>query len=365
MEFTCTQENLLITLTHITPLTGKNLSLPILHNILIDIHGGEITLKSTNLEIAIISHLRGKIEKEGSLTVNGKLFFDFINLQPNGKIHVAQKDNDLHITSSSSKTVIKGSPVEEFPLIPHIENKKFAVSVLMQEFHKAILAVLPTISLQESRPEISGLYMEFVGKEMVIVGTDSYRLAEYKLPSPTTDVQGSYIIPLRTIQEINRIFSNGNATLIFTDNQLSCAHEDVELISRLIEGKYPDYRQIIPQEEKTTISFNRQECLQAVKTASLFCKSGVNDVELTTKKSEKLLMIVAANSQVGENISTVPCTITGQDTSIVFNYRYMLDALGTIETENVLLGLTDANSTGMLRPSDTTPLIHLIMPIRQ
>lgn len=365
MEFTCTQENFFSTLTHVTPLTGKNLSLPILHNILIDVRGPEIHIKSTNLEIAIISHLRGKIEKEGSITVNGKLLFDFISLQPNGTIRVVQKDNDLHITSVSSKTVIKGIPVEEYPLIPHIENKKFSVQFGIKELSMAFQSALPAIAIQESRPEISGLFMEFANGEVHVVGTDSYRLAEFTLTSPDAAIQGAYIIPLRTIQEISRIFSDGNVTLTFSENQLSAAAVDVEIISRLIEGQYPDYKQIIPQEEKTTISFSREECLQAVKTASLFCKAGVNDIEFTTKKSEKIMTIVAANAQVGENISTLTCEITGPDTAIVFNYRYMLDALSSIHSENILLGLNDANATGVLRPSDTTPLLHLIMPIRQ
>lgn len=367
MKFTCTQENILGGLNLVTPVTGKNLSLPILNNILLAVTETDATISSTNLELAVTTHLRGKTEANGSLTVNGKLLRDFIALQPNGKIEFSLKDQDMHIQSQSSKTVVKTTPADEFPVIPKVDGASQFIDISMEVFVRAVRSILPTISLNESRPELAGLYMQFTENTMVLAGTDSYRLAEFTIPlKEKTNLQGNYIIPLRSVQEVLRIFEHETTVrFIFTENQFACMSEQTELVSRLIEGAYPDYRQIIPTEEKTTISLNRSEFVQAVKTASLFCKSGVNDIELSTKKDEKLLVIAAANNQVGENITTLPATCTGEEATIIFNYRYVLDALSVIETEDVLLSLNGPESTGVFRPSDDSTLLHLVMPIRQ
>jgi len=367
MKFTCTQENILESLNLVTPITGKNLSLPILNNILVSVVGTDIALSSTNLEIAVTTHLRGKAEDDGSITALGKLLRDFVALQPNGKIEFSTREHDVHIQSQSSKTVIKTAPADEFPVIPKIDEKAGFVEISMDVFARAVRSILPTISLNESRPELAGLYMQFIDGALVLAGTDSYRLAEFSVAlGATHGVSGNYIVPLRSIQEVLRIFEHDKTVkFIFTENQFACRSEHTEMVSRLIEGVYPNYREIIPTEEKTTISMNCNEATQAVKAASLFCKSGVNDIEISTKKNEKLLVIAAANNQVGENITTLPATITGDDTTIVFNYRYMLDALSVIETEDVLVSLNGPESTGVFRPSDQSSLVHLVMPIRQ
>lgn len=366
MKFTCTQENLSSALNLITPITGKNLTLPILNNILVKLSKSDITFSSTNLEIAVVCRVRGKVEVPGDVTLNGKLFREFVSLQPNGNIVIEEKTNDLHITSGASKTVIKGAPVDEYPIIPTIENAKHTIKIAMPQFRNAMHAVLPTIAQNDSRPEISGMLMKITKTEATFVGTDSYRLAEYTLPLTSSSIdEGSFIIPLRTIQEVLRIFTGDTLTFVFTENQMLVQSEDVDLVSRLIEGAYPDYKEIIPTDEKTTISVNKEEFIQAVKTASLFCKAGVNDIELSTKKAEKLLVVVAANNQVGENISTLPAVITGDDITIVFNYRYVLDALSTMPTEEVLFSFGGPNNTGIMRPADQTAMVHLIMPLRQ
>ncbi|MFA5030619.1 MAG: DNA polymerase III subunit beta [Patescibacteria group bacterium] len=367
MKFICTQENILEALSLVTPITGKNLSLPILNNILVLVSGTDITISSTNLEIAVTTRLRGKTEGDGSFTALGKLLRDFVALQPNGKIEFSIKDHDVHLQSQSSKTAIKTTPADDFPVIPKINEKANRVDISMDVFTRAVRTILPTISLNESRPELAGLYMQFMGESLVLAGTDSYRLAEYTIAlGATPAVEGNYIVPLRSIQEVLRIFEHEKTVqFIFTENQFACKSENTEIVSRLIEGTYPDYRQIIPTEEKTTISINCAECTQAVKAASLFCKSGVNDIEISTKKNEKLLVVAAANNQVGENITTLPGIITGDDTTIIFNYRYVLDALSVIETEDVLVSLNGPESTGVFRPTDDSPFLHLVMPIRQ
>lgn len=365
MKFTCTQENLLHTLDIVTPVTGKNLSLPILNNILLRVTSTEILLASTNLEIALTTKLRGKIESEGDITINGKIFRDFVSLQPNGQIQCELKEKDLHVNSVSSKTVIKGVSSDEFPVIPTISDNHQSTELDMTPFSKALQKISPAITINESRPEISGLHMDFSDNALVLVGTDSYRLAEYKLKLNNSAIVGKFIVPLRTIQEIQRVFEGEKAGVLFTDTQFACRNNNTELVSRLIEGQYPDYAQIIPQTETTTISVNRAEFIQSVKATSLFCKAGVNDIELSTKKEEKLLVVAAANNQLGENITTIPATITGEDTTIVFNFRYVIDALQTMDTDEVLLSLNGSESTGVIKQTDDASFIHLIMPIRQ
>lgn len=365
MKFACTQENLLHALDVVTPITGKNLSLPILNNVLLKVTTSEIVLVSTNLEIALSTKIRGKVERGGDITINGKIFRDFVALQPNGKIQCELKENDLHVQSTSSKTVVKGVQSDEFPVIPKIDDDHVSHEFSMNDLGGALHRVLSAITVNESRPEISGVFMNYNEKKLFIVGTDSYRLAEYVLPLSDSILSGSFIVPLKTAHEILRVFAGKNITLSFSEMQCACSDGDTELVSRLIEGQYPDYKQIIPTEEKTTVSVNRAECLQAVKSASLFCKSGVNDIEISTKKEEKLLVIAAANNQIGENITTIPAVITGEDTTIVFNYRYVVDALSSLSTEDVLLSFNGPESTGVFKQTDELPLVYLVMPIRQ
>ncbi len=364
MKFSCTQENLSRALNIVSHVASKNVSLPILNNVLITTENGIIKLTTTNLEIGINCQVRGKIEKEGKITVQAKLLSDYINSLPNERIDLEVEGDNLKIKCGKAQTTVKGSSTEEFPLIPKVEkNNSFQLKV--NNFKKAITQVIYAAATDESRPEISGAFLKGGDKEIILAATDSYRLAEKKVKTEKGNEGEGVIVPARTLMELNRILTDDIESINFfiNENQILFVFDGIEMVSRLIEGQYPEYQQIIPSEGKTKVELNTQEFIKMVKTTSLFCKAGINDISLEVKGDK--IIVSASNSQLGENISSLDVKVEGEDNNIVFNYRYLLDGLSSIDTEDLILELTDNTSPGLIKPKGLDDYIYIIMPIRQ
>jgi len=364
MKISCTQENLNKGLNNVSHIASKNVSLPILNNVLIKAEKGTIKLITTNLEIGINCQIRGKVEKEGEITVQAKLLNDYVNSLPSERVDLEAKDNKLEIKCGKARTVIKASSTEEFPLIPKVEKKE-DYEVNTSEIKKAITQVIFATASDESRPEISGVYLKPAKEKIIIAATDSYRLAEKRVKNNKTSAGEAVIIPTRTLQELNRILTEDieGVNFYINENQILFTFDGIELVSRLIEGQYPDYKQIIPSDHKTKLVLSTQKFIKIVKTTSLFCQPGINDVNLSVK--EKKLTVSASNSQLGENVSSLAAEIEGDDNEIVFNYRYLLDGLSSIDSEEVILELSDCNSPGLIKPKEDKDYLYIIMPIRQ
>lgn len=364
MKLSCTQENLAAGLDIVAPVAAKGGSLPILQNILLDATSGALKLKATNLEIGVTAEVRGKIEQEGTFTVNGRLFADYVRLLPNEKVDIVLVGDHLEVRCGGQQTKIHGLSAEEFPVIPTLtETNSFVLPV--KEARESLSQVLFAVSVNEARPEISGVLVKAEGKKAVLVGTDSYRLSERSLEI-TSELTGivSAIVPLRTMQELARVLAQaeGDLNISISDNQILFRAGEAELISRLIVGSYPDYSQIIPQEAKTTVTLDKGPLSRAIKSASLFCRSGLNHV--TLQFSQDRVMVSASASSVGENIVEVPAQIAGADTDIVFDYRFVLDGLNALSESEVTIKLNGATSPGVFT-SKEPGFLYLVMPIRQ
>ncbi|MDZ7798839.1 MAG: DNA polymerase III subunit beta [Patescibacteria group bacterium] len=364
MKISCTQENLNQGLNNVSHIASKNVSLPILNNVLLKAEKGTIKLTTTNLEIGINCQIRGKVEKEGEITVQAKLLNDYVNSLPNERVDLTAKDNKLNIECGKAHTVIKASSTEEFPLIPKVERKK-GYEIKTSEIKKAITQVIFATATDESRPEISGVYLKPEKEEIILAATDSYRLAEKKIKKSEGPEGPAIIIPTRTLQELNRILTEDIESVNFyiNENQILFTFDGIELVSRLIEGQYPDYKQIIPSDYKTKIVLSNQEFVKIIKTTSLFCQLGINDINLEIK--DKKLIVSASNSQLGENTSSLAAKIEGEDNKIVFNYRYLLDGLSSIDSEEIILELSNNNNPGLIKPKEAKNYTYIIMPIRQ
>lgn len=369
MKFICTQENFNRALNIVSHVASRSTTLPILNNILIQAKEGLITLSATNLEIGIKTVLRGRVEREGVFTAQAKLVADYVNLLPRENVEVELKDQTFYLKSGSHKTYIKGLEAGDFPLIPELERHEPTV-VKSAELKQALTQVLFAVTLDESRPEISGVLFAFTDKTLTLVGTDSYRLAERTLSlSKSSGASAKLIVPLRTLQELARILSEtqeSEARLYFNSNQILFAlNDEVELISRLLEGQYPDYQPIIPTAHKTQAKVKASEFARVIKSAALFCKPGINDVKLTLNPDVKELVVLAANSGVGENTITLGSEMTGGKNEIVFNYRYLLDGLNNLGAEEALIELVSESAPGVIKPVGADNFIYIIMPIRQ
>lgn len=367
MKFTCTQENLHLGLQAVSRIASKNIALPILNNVLLIAESGVVRLQTTNLELGITVTVRAKVEAEGRYTVQSRVLSDFITFLGNEKVTLETTDAGLLVTSGHSTTTIKGLPADEFPVMPKLDEA--AVAAVPAGVFQALLdGVLFSASHDESRPEISGVLIRVDGADLTVAATDSYRLAERRgtLSKPTTKTI-QVIVPARSAQEISRSLpkTDTEATLHLSDAQINVSLPEVELVSRVIEGQYPDYRQIIPGQMATTTTVSKTELADNIRAASLFCKPGINDLTLRIQAEEKNIIFLAANTQLGDHTSSLPAEVSGPAVDIVFNYRYLLDGVMSLPGEDVSIEVNDANSPGVLRGVGNTQALYLLMPIRQ
>ncbi len=367
MKFTCTQENLTRGLSAVSRVASKSAVLAILNNVLIIAEDGRVQLQTTNLELAIIVTIRAKVEKPGRYTVPSRLLTEFISLLGNERVTMEMVGGGLKIVSGHSQTTIKGTAAEDFPLLPAHEAPT-TTTVPANTFRQALEGVIFAAANDESRPEISGTLLVLHGNHCVVAATDSYRLAEQRITTlSAVNEDRRVIIPSRSAQELLRLTPDDNTvvTMHFGDDQARFILPDTEIISRVIEGQYPDYQQIIPTTWQTKITCEREELINNVRAASLFCKSGINDLTLTIDPAAKQVRLSAANTQLGEHEATLPADIEGQPTSIVFNYRYLLDGAQSLGGRTLAFQLQDHSAPGVLRNPDRADALYLLMPIRQ
>lgn len=367
MNIKCTQENLDRGLMVVNHVASKNTNLPILNNVMISAKDGALTLVATNLEIGVVANVRAKIDEEGSFTVPASVISNCIGLISGENIGLNLKGKELEIKSGKQQTKIKGEGAAEYPIIPQVEKSaefKIDGEKLVQSFSQ----VSSSASMDDTRPEISGILMHFCGHDLVLAATDSYRLAEKKIQLISGQEEKKVIVPQRTVQELIRICGTypTEEIIIYTnDNQVLFDMGDVKLSSRLIEGEYPDYRQIIPKDFNTEAKAKKEEIIKVIKGASLFSKSGINDVNLNFLKDRGEISVSALNAQLGENTASVRSDVRGQDNEIVFNHKYLLDGLTNIDTEDVIIKIIDKSNPGMFLPEGKDDFVYIIMPIKQ
>ena len=378
MKFTCTQENLREALGLVSHTAAKNTTLPILNNVLISAQNGVISFSTTNLELGISCVTRGRVEQEGSFTVQAKLLTDFINLVSAETINLELEGDVMHVHGQRSQTAIKGSPSEEFPMIPEIK-KENAFTCEPKELLNALSQVLFSTSHSETRPEISGVYFKFENGSLIMAATDSYRLAEKSIKCSGVESK-EVIIPSRTLGEVCRVLQElGDEVaeqemveIYFQDNQVQIHFKNTEIISRLIEGTYPAYKQIIPQTSRTNAVVEVSSFLKATKTASLFSKLGVFDVRIQIDNG--LLTVASDNAQLGQSKVDIEATTTGEINTIVLNHRYLVDGLQNISSTYVQFSMTDEASPCVMKPLEQlesgeavvrNDYLYIIMPIKQ
>lgn len=370
MKIICLQENFKRGLINVSGITGKNLTLPILNNILLSADKKQLKLSTTDLEMAITSQISCKIEKEGSITIPAKLLVNFVNNLPNKKIDINIKNNTAFLKCENYNSSIKGLDAKDFPLIPKIKSEAI-LEIDSYELKNALEGVIGFVSISDIRPEISGVLFNLNNeKKIKLVATDSFRLGEKILNIKEAKFKkeeiGSIIIPYKTIQELNRVISNQeNATLKISieNNQILFNLPETQIISRLIEGNYPSYQQLISKQFDTTIILKRDELVKAVKIGSFF-SSKINDIRIRVNSKKSSIEVFSQDVELGENSSEVAGEIKGKDLEIIFNHKYLLDGLNNIDTEKIMMGFNGETSPGIIRPEGKEDFTYVIMPIK-
>jgi DNA polymerase III subunit beta len=374
MKFKILKDNLKKGLSIVAHLTNKNINLPILNNILIKAKKEGIELISTNLEISVNHFLRGQTDDEGEVTVNSKLINEYISLLPEDKIEVEKKGNNLNIKCQNHKTKIVSQGVEDFPAIPSLKEVNLFI-VEIKKIKEALSRVIFSVSTSDSRLELSGVLFVFEEDELTLVGTDSYRLAErkIKIKKEKKSENKKIIVPAKTIQELIRILNNfkteeelsnsDELKITLNESQILFSFASTKIISRIITGNYPDYEQIIPKKEKTKVIVNKNELSRAIKSAGIFSKTGINDIELRFKKEK--ITIFSSSSQTGENSVDVPSKTSGEDNNVFVNYKYLLEGLNNMKSEDVEIKVVDNNFPCVVKEKEEEGYLYLVMPIKQ
>ncbi len=377
MVCTCTQENLLQGLSLVGHIAGKNAQLPILANVLIQAEGGQLKISTTNLEMAISVIVRGRVDQPGEYTVPAKLFQEYVSLLGEGKVELSLTNDGLEIKADGKVTNIKGIAATEFPLIPKLA-KGGAYQLEAEPLRQALQQVAFAVSASDSRPELAGVacYFHSAGGPgtLMLAATDSYRLSERKLNLVTggNQSEAKCIVPARAVQEIARILSSYKDDVAMpekidwamAENQLAVSFGSVELVSRLIEGSFPDYKRIIPTQFRTHCRVKRTELMRAIRASSLFSRQGIYDVKLEMA-TDGSLTVSSSDTGTGAHRATLQAVVEGESNKVTLNFKYVNDGLAAMDTDQVTLSVIDSMNAVVVRPEGREGFQYVVMPIRQ
>lgn len=362
MKLQVTQENLNRALGTVARVANARNPLPVLANVLIRADNNRLSIAATNLDIAITQYVGAKISTEGSITVPARLMQDFIGSLPGGVIDLSLDDAQLHISTDQYNSVINGIVADEFPVMPTITDGT-SWTVAGPLLKKALQQVVFAASNDESRPVLTGVLLHTVDDKLYMAATDSYRLAEKELGPNKTSV--NLLIPATAMQDLLRILGDAEDEVKVThdDQQVRFQVGDVELVARLLEGKYPDYRKLVPQSFAVTATVKRADFINVTKVSSLFARESAGSVTVEVDESSGKLSIRSIASQLGENTATAAGTMIGSG-SITLNSRYLLDALQALTTDEVVFGFNGKLEATLLKDAGNATYNHIIMPLK-
>ncbi len=373
MKLTCKQADLTSALNLVNRAVSPNNTLPVLNNILLRAEGKKIFFGATNLEIAISASFDAEIENEGTLTVPAKVFSSYVSLLEDKEVELSVLNGStLLIKSPGSETKMKGISSEEFPLLPKLENPgifKFPVKPVLEALDQVVFAA----STNVSRPVLTGLFWQVKGKTVKLAATDSYRLGEKQFElAESLDNDTSFIVPSKTAQELQKILENTTEKefeVRVAKNQVLFKVDGVELISRLIEGNFPDYDKILPKEIKTQATLSTEAFLLGLKKVSVIVRENSNNVKIRLEKSEATgggkMLIFSDETQVGQGATEVPLeNMTGEPLETALNVQYLLDVLSHLKDSKANFSLNDGLSPVMVTPVQSSGYLHIIMPLK-
>lgn len=365
MELTVTQENLAHALASVGRVASSKTQLPILSNILLRTDGNRLLIAATNLEIASTQHIGAKVAKPGAITIPARLASEFVSNLPKGNVELVVKADHLHISAGGYKSTINGIVADEFPELPTIdESSSIKYSIKTEDFKHAVTQTILTASSDNTRPVLTGIYIHSFEGSLYLAATTGYRLSEKKLVETTSEVAA--IVPATTLQEVLRTLSDDveAVEVLFDETQVRFRVNESEVTSRLIDGNFPDYRQLIPASSETNITVSKAEFIRIAKVAGLFARESGGSVTLTTDSDKKTLAVHSIASQLGENTSEIEADV---DTSgqVTLNSRYLSEALAVVEGDTVVFRFSGKLSPCVLTSKgEASDYKHIIMPLK-
>jgi DNA polymerase-3 subunit beta len=372
MKLSCLQENLNRGLNIVGRAVATRSTLPITNNVLLATDQSRLKLVATNLEMAITCWIGAKIEEEGAITVPAKLLTEFVSSLPNDRIDIAlsPKTKTLGLKCARYEARISGVDAKDFPPIPKVEEG-IATKVKVEDIQRGINLVVFAAATEESRPVLTGVDAQFKGSQLTLASADGFRLSVYKLPlaSPVQD-KAEVIIPARTLSEVGRLITDSDETIDLMVNpaksQALFRLKNIEVVSQLVQGTFPNYSQLIPQSFKTRMVVSVAEFLRATKAASIFARDGSGIVRIVITPGDKMpgkVTISARSEEIGDDVGEIDASVEGEESKIAFNGKYLTDVLSVLTTEQVALETTSPSSPGVIRPVGDENYIHVVMPM--
>lgn len=366
MRLTCSQKDLATALSITNKAVGANNTLPVLNNVLIKAEGKKLYFTTTNLEIAISYWIEADIKNEGEITTPSKLLTNYVNYLKDEKIDFSVEEGDsVLLKTSDSKTKIKSIAASEFPSIPVVE-KEGGFSVSAKDLSLGINQVAFAAALNTTRPILTGVYFNITKDELKMVATDSYRLAEKTLKVQNTTGDISCIVPVKTILELGAILASGKeddeVEVVVSKNQILFSVDKTKITSRLIEGQFPNYQQVIPKSSTTKAFLDVSGLSLILKRINLFAKENNNKILL--KVNSDGVVITTDTTQYGVGEVEIKTKIEGADSEIALNSQFILDVLANLGTKEVMIELGEKVNPAIFRPSNKDDYIHIIMPLK-
>lgn len=374
MNLICLKENLKRNLDNALRIVKYNSTLPILNNFLLSTEKGMLRISSTDLEMGFTSLTPSKIIKEGKITVPAQLLSQFVNNLPNKNINLEVKDLKLYLNCDNIKASINGISADDFPIIPTIKDN-LILTINSKVLRDSLNSVINSSANSDSRPEISSIFIKISPDQIKFVATDSFRLAHKIIFPSHQDFKGkikinfekikNIIIPLRMATELLRILDgqDEDVNIMIDENQILFDLKNISLISRLIEGSYPDYEAIIPKSFETKCYLNKNDLEESIKLAGCF-SSKLNDIMVKTNSQKSQFEIFSVNSEYGNHNTKINSEIEGKDISVVFNWRYILDGLKNINSDDLVLELNGDQKPAVIKPAKNTDFFYILMPIK-
>lgn len=362
MKLQVTQENLSKALSTVARVANTRNTLPILGNVLLKTIDNRLSVVATNLDIAITNFIGSKVAVEGAITVPARLMQDFVSSLPSGVIDLELEDNKLHISTEKYQSTINGVSAEDFPVMPSPEGG-VGWQVDSVVLKKALQQTVFAASSDEARPVLTGVYFHNHNGQLFVAATDSYRLAEHALQK--NQEKTALLVPANALTDMLRIISDdeGKVTVIHDENQVLFKTGETELVSRLIDGKYPDYRKLIPANFAVSAILNRSEFTNITKVSSLFARESAGSVTIKVDEAKKRVSIRSVASQLGENTASADAEVTG-DGEVTLNSRFLLEALHVFGGDKICFSFNGKLDPCLLSDPSEPGYVHIIMPLR-
>ncbi len=377
MKLTITQNNLISGLHTVERAVGKNATLPIIENILIKTEESGLRLSATNLEIGVTTWIPAKIEKEGEITVSAKRFVTYIQNLPDKNIEIKTESKSLQVESKSGKADFITEESKDFPVIPEVKGE-VKIDLPVNDVKKMLSQTMGATAVTETRPEISGAYwlidMEEANKTVLhLVATDSYRLAEKKLHVAklplTSGDNTNFIIPKNAATELERLLDTEeeHLSVYLDENQVAFKiGKKISIVSRLIEGVFPNYKAIIPESYESRICLKTSDIRDAVNRISLFSSEKTQEVTVKMDPKSKKVHVNASSGETGSGNTEISTTGAEEGGEIEFNlnYRYLIDGLNWVDDEEIYVEAQDSAKPVVLKPKGNDDYLYLIMPLK-